>query len=167
MTWVPVSRADVRARKLADRHYSRRQIGTPQFAPAAKRTLVLLWHDDTAVWVSQAPEYRMARTGGVREIREWVCTLFRNEGAGLSSDLIRLAVGHTANTWGEVPAGGFVTFVDPDRTRHKRDPGRCFRKAGWLPDGITGGGYVRLRLPACNIHPIAVELGPLFSQIAA
>ncbi len=103
----------------------------------------------------------MARNGGKRAIREWVCTLFRNESGALSSDMIRLAVGHTAAAWGEPPEGGFVTFVDPDRTRRKRDPGRCYRKAGWRPDGVTGGGYVRLRLPAVDIQPIAITMGPL------
>jgi hypothetical protein len=48
---------------------------------------------------------------------------------------------------------GFVTFVDTDQTRKKRDPGRCYLRAGWhyarKHDGSrdsTKGGLVVLRL---------------------
>jgi hypothetical protein len=69
-----------------------------------------------------------------------VNSLFRNEGAGLSSDLIRLAVAHTRAHWAAVPDLGMVTFVDASKVRHKRDPGRCYRKAGFRHVGFTAGG---------------------------
>lgn len=75
-----------------------------------------------------------------------MCSCFRNEGAGLSSELIREAVAATRAVWGDPPALGFVTFVDPDKTRRKRDPGRCYRKAGWRVCGETAGGLVALQL---------------------
>lgn len=39
-----------------------------------------------------------------------------------------------------------VTFVDTEKVRHKRDPGRCYRKAGWKPCGYTKGGLLALQL---------------------
>lgn len=76
----------------------------------------------------------------------WLCSCFRNEGAGLSSELITEAVAATRAVWGEPPALGFVTFVDRDKTRKKRDPGRCYRRAGWSVCGETKGGLVALQL---------------------
>jgi len=62
-----------------------------------------------------------------------VNSTFRNESDVLSSDLIREAVGITRNDFGELPPLGMVTFVDTKKTRKKRDPGRCYRKAGFIP----------------------------------
>jgi hypothetical protein len=36
--------------------------------------------------------------------------------------------------------------VNRDKTRRKRDPGRCFRRAGFEPCGETKGGLVALQL---------------------
>ncbi len=49
-----------------------------------------------------------------------------------------------------------VTFVDPAKTRRKRDPGRCFRRAGFHAVGFTKGGLVALQmLPAEMPEPCA------------
>lgn len=69
------------------------------------------------------------------------CAVFRNEGAGLSSDLIRAA---DEIAWERWPGERLYTYVDANKTRRKRDPGRCFRKAGWRPCGTTKGGLVIL-----------------------
>lgn len=65
------------------------------------------------------------------------CAVFRNEGPQLSSLLIRGAMEAARLRW---PGERVYTYVDPKRTRHKRDPGRCFIKAGWKPRGETKGG---------------------------
>jgi hypothetical protein len=39
-----------------------------------------------------------------------------------------------------------VTFVRADAVRHKRDPGRCFRKAGFAHVGFTEGGLWAFQL---------------------
>lgn len=65
------------------------------------------------------------------------CAVFRNEGAGLSSDLIRAAVEMAWERW---PGERLYTYIDPQKTRHKRDPGRCFLKAGWRHHGWSKGG---------------------------
>jgi hypothetical protein len=76
-------------------------------------------------------------------------TMFSNEGAGLSSELILEAVAASRAIYGEPPPLGMVTFVDASKTRHKRDPGRCYRRAGFRCVGETKGGLVALQmLPA-------------------
>jgi hypothetical protein len=46
-----------------------------------------------------------------------------------------------------------VTFVDASKVRRKRDPGRCFLRAGFERDGATEGGLLAFvlrpdRMPA-------------------
>jgi hypothetical protein len=71
--------------------------------------------------------------------------MFRNESPHLSSELIGEAVAVTRYLWGKPPRDGIITFVNADKTRRKRDPGRCYRKAGWRFIGHTNGGLVTLQ----------------------
>src|SRR4051812_30281114 len=70
--WQVVDRDDPRARRLADRHYSRRTPGAAEFLYAG-RTLVLLGTDERAVW------------GAIHHLRPkgdamvWRCAIFRDE----------------------------------------------------------------------------------------
>lgn len=165
MIWSRSHRFDARALPLADRHYNRRAVGSPQFVPPG-RAVVLLSTCGRAVWVTSWPfaEYvRHAWPGA------WVNSLFRNEGAGLSSDLIRQAVAATLAVWPDPPALGMVTFVDAAKTRHKRDPGRCYRRAGFQHVGFTAGGLWAFRLmperfpeAEASLEPKPRVWGPLF-----
>jgi hypothetical protein len=84
-----------------------------------------------------------------------VCSAFRNETRTyLSSLLIREAVAATRARFGEPPALGMVTFVDPDKVRRKRDPGRCFLRAGFVREGETKGGLLAFRLSPSSM-PLA------------
>ncbi len=47
---------------------------------------------------------------------------------------------------GEPPALGMVTFVDASKVRRKRDPGRCYIRAGFRRVGFTQGGLHALQL---------------------
>ena len=137
-------RFDQEARKIADRHYSRQKVGTPDFVGNGKPLVLLAPHDGpaTALWVTLwQPYVRHAWTDC------WQCTLFRNEGAGLSSELITEAVAATCAIWGDPPKNGFLTFIDQDKTKPKRHPGYCYRMAGWIEDGKTKNGLIALRLP--------------------
>ncbi len=126
MHWYLTYRADPRAARLADRHYSRGTIGAVQFAPPG-RCLVLLNREASAVWVTSwpYPEYVLRAWKDA-----WLCTLFRNESSLLSSELIREAVAVTRWRYGESPMSGMITMIDETKIRHKRDTGRCYRKAG-------------------------------------
>jgi hypothetical protein len=89
----------------------------------------------------------------------WVCSCFRNEGPDLSSDLIREAVAITRWRWPDNPLG-MVTFVDPAKVRHKRDPGRCFVRAGFRRVGLTKDrGLIALALEVADM-PEALEPAP-------
>lgn len=161
MTWWQRShRADPRACAIADRHYNRQKVGSPQFVPPGR--CLVLRHADDALWVSSWPfaEYVRHAWGGA-----WVNSLFRNESDRLSSELIREAVALTVGHWPEVPDLGMVTFVDADKTRRKRDPGRCYRRAGFEHVGFTKGGLWAFRmLPADMPDPVQLDgtQDPLF-----
>lgn len=133
--WFKVKRSNYHARALADRHYSRQTPGAADFMASGK-TFVLLTHDRGAVW---GVIENMDPAGGLR----WRCSIFRNEGPARSSDLIREATERTYQYWrshyGALPSVPLTTEVDPEKTRRKRDPGRCFRKAGWFVVGERRG----------------------------
>lgn len=159
MRWRLSNRADPVARDIADRHYNRQKIGATQFVPPGK--CLVLVADSTeghggALWISHAPDarYVLHRWPGL-----WVCTAFRNEGAGLSSELIREALAATVDAWGEPPPGGMLTFIDPEKTTPKEIPGWCFRRAGFKSDGTSEGGLIALVLPARRFPSAAPPAG--------
>ena len=140
MRWHLSWRADPSAREIADRHYNRQKVGADQFVPPG-RCLVLIAsspgaRSPDALWITSWPmaEYVKHAWAGA-----WTCSAFRNEapmpyrldGPMVSSELIRQAVAATVAHFGPPPAMGFVSFVDGRRVRRKRDPGRCFLRAGW------------------------------------
>lgn len=155
--WRISHRADPRALPLADAHYNRQKIGSPQFVPPG-RCLVLLTENKTALWCSSWPfaEFTKHRWAGA-----WVNSLFRNERRDLhlSSDLITEAVAITRWHFGEPPALGMVTFIDRDEVRPKRDPGRCYLRAGFERDGETQGGLVAVRMRPERMPPAQMPVG--------
>lgn len=163
MRWHLSHKYDSRALPLADRHYNRRKPGSPQFVPPG-RALVLLTENADAVWITSWPfaQYVRHAWGGA-----WVNSLFRNESPHLSSELIREAIAATRAHWPDVPDLGLVTFVDPRKTRHKRDPGRCYRKAGFHVVGETKKDrLIALQLLAHEM-PQAVPALPSWAPIPA
>lgn len=166
--WHRSDRFDRRALPLADRHYNRRKVGSPQFVPPG-RCLVLLTEDAGALWVTSYPfaEYvRHAWAGAL------VNALFRRESGPLASDLIVAACAATVAEW-PLPDLGMVTFVDPGKVRPKRDPGRCYLRAGFTHVGWTKGGLKAFQLrpedfpPPAPPHPPVLPGGliqpPLFA----
>lgn len=148
--WVLSSRADKDVLPLADRHYNRQKVGSPQFVPPG-RCVVLKSACRRAVWVTSWPfaQYVKHAWAGA-----WMNSLFRNEGAGLSSELILEAVAATLDVWPQPPDLGMVTFVDAKKTRRKRDPGRCYRRAGFEHVGFTRSGLWAFQLlPAAMPYP--------------
>jgi hypothetical protein len=154
MRWRVSNRFDPQGAALADRHYSRGTVGSPQFVGSGSDVVLIapLEGSPQALWVTKWQKY--VRTPWW--VDAWICSLFRNEGAGLSSELITEATAATCAVWGDPPPRGFVTFVNADKTRTKRDPGRCFRKAGWKEVGRTNGGLIVLMLaPSDFPAPVA------------
>lgn len=154
--WHLSHRYDQEARELADRHYNRRKVGSPQFAPPG-RLLVLKTQPADAFWITSWPfgEYVRHEWPGA-----WVCSAFRNEGTRLSSDLIREAVAITVWKWGAPDAHGMLTFVNAAKVRAKRDPGRCFIRAGFEVVGKSKrDGLVALLLPTAALPAPLVPHG--------
>lgn len=142
MLWELSWRTDPRARQLADRHYNRQKIGSPGFVPPG-RCLVLYSILGDAFWVTSWPFVQYVRHAWAGA---WICSAFRNEGSVLSSHLIRQAVSATRWKYPEPPELGMVTFVNAGKVRRKRDPGRCFLRAGFRNVGKTKGGLIALQL---------------------
>ncbi len=77
----------------------------------------------------------------------WCCSIFRNESAGLSSELIEAAMALTAERWSDRPADHWLrlTWIDTTKVRSS-NPGYCFKQAGWWVDREwTHPRLIRLR----------------------
>lgn len=156
MPWVRSWSTDPVGRALADRHYNRQKIGSTRFIPPG-RCIVLVHQDGGAVWGVSYPFAQYVRHAWAGA---WINSIFRNESGDLSSALITSAIAATLcmareKDW-DVPDLGLITFVDDSKTRHKRDPGRCYRKAGFREVGATQSGLVALQLLPADM-PAPVE----------
>ncbi len=171
MIWQLAHRAHHACRLIADRHYNRQKVGSPQFVPPG-RCMVLYAKTGTgeAVWVTSWPfgEYVRHRWPGA-----WVCSAFRNEGAGVASEMITEAVAATCAFYGAPPPLGMITFVDrrmvrPTKVRGWQVWGWTYRKAGFEDDGETEGGLLALRIPPERMPApcMAVGMQPQLMGIA-
>lgn len=149
MIWKKSNRADPLAREIADRHYNRQKPGAPQFVPPG-RCLVLYAETETgkAIWVTSWPYAQYVKHEWARS---WICSCFRNEGAGVASDLIRQAVAATIAFYGPPPSQGMVTFIDRKKVRpimvHGTPTwGRTYELAGFQKVGETKGGLLAMQL---------------------
>ena len=145
--WIPIKDGDPSAMSIFKRHYTARKARKiEQFiGPGGKMALITPDAKALFAWrefISDAGET------GIN------CAVFRNEGTELarSSDLIRAAIVEARTRW---PFQRLHTYVDPREVRHKRDPGRCFRKAGFTlcrnEDGkprTTKDGKLIFEIPA-------------------
>ncbi len=128
--WVEVRDGDATAAALFDRHYSRNPAarGHPRVAgPGEKMVLLTPCVHALFVWrqfITKDP------SAGPEDVN---CAIFRNEDAGLSSDLIRAAM---PLAWGKWGPQRLYTYVNPRRVRSS-NPGCCFLKAGWRRAGYT------------------------------
>lgn len=168
MIWQWSHRFDPRSLPLADRHYNRRKPGSPQFVPPGR--CCCLYAEvpaGRAFWVTSWPfgEYvRHAWPGA------WVCSAFRNEGAGRASDLIADALSCTRDAFGD-GALGMVTFVDrskvqPTVVRGAKVWGWTYRKAGFREAGETKGGLLALYIATADMPASRRALMPLEAATA-
>lgn len=156
MIWQKSNRADPKAREIADRHYNRQKPGSPQFVPPG-RCLVLYAETATgkALWVTSWPyaQYVKHQWAGA-----WICSAFRNEGAGIASELIREAVAATRAYYGDPPELGMVTFIDPKKVKPTMTHGvptwgRTYELAGFEHVGKTKGGLLAMQLRPEKMPP--------------
>jgi hypothetical protein len=141
--WRLSSSSDPEALALADRHYSRRTPGSKTFTGVG-REIVLVTTDCRAVWAVVYQRTPCKSGTGVSRGRNsipdqkphyvWRNMMFRNEGAGLSSDLIKEATERTFSEWlkryGQLPSERLRTEIDVKAVRSS-NPGFCYLCAGW------------------------------------
>jgi hypothetical protein len=145
MIWRQVHRYYGPARELADRHYSRQKVGSPQFMPSGScMVLYAEDRDQRAVWGTSWPkaEFTKHEWAGA-----WMCSIYRNEGFPRSHKLIRQAVAATRSFYGDPPPMGMVTFINEDLVRDKATPGWTFFLAGFRPVGRSAKrGFLAMQL---------------------
>jgi hypothetical protein len=137
--WIEVRDANDTARDIFRRHYScRNKMSKSLFFAGWGHKMVLLTADAKAMFVWRYKEFREDGQEGIN------CAVFRNEGAGLSSDLIRAADALADARW---PGERHFTFVNSQKIASS-NPGYCFKAAGWRSCGITQRGlHILERLP--------------------
>lgn len=140
MTWVVVPKFTPAGAKLADGHYSRRKVGSPQFMPPGD-TLVLLSQDEKSVFGWWRPHPR----SGIKSMNGldgWTCSIFRHtehddDGTAhlfvLEAERLLATRGHVASGVGCGP-DGMLTYVWPAKIKSE-NPGYCFKLAGWHTAG--------------------------------
>jgi hypothetical protein len=156
--WFSVSDKDPRAVAMYRRHYSaakNRDLPRQRAARLSRREggiagtgdyLALMTPLCDALFVWKRYPGGLSINGNQQGI---VCSVFRNEGPTLSSDLIREA---DALAWHRWPGERLYTYVWDDKIR-STNPGYCFIKAGWRKCGRAKG-----RLTILEILPEWLEV---------
>lgn len=128
--WLEVRDGNVTVASIYDRHYSRNPAsrGDSRVAgPGRKMVLLTPCARATFVWRIFKSKDPLAAPGDIN------CAIFRNEGAGLASELIRVAMQLAWDKWGPQR---LYTYVNPRRVKSP-NPGYCFKQAGWRVCGVT------------------------------
>ena len=165
--WRLSYRCDPEVVPMADRHYNRQKIGAPGFVPPGRCHVLKIGTPEqlrtpetgAAFWVTSWPfaEYVRHAWAGA-----WVCSAFRNEGAGVSSELIQQAVVSTRQKWPEVPELGMISFIDPSKVQPRPIRGRKTWGHSWFEAGFNHVGYTKGGLWTFQIAAEKIE--DIFSQ---
>jgi hypothetical protein len=130
--WVEVRDGHPDLRPFYNRHYSAHRFRDGRQPPkiiGPGQYMALLAFDGTALFCWRKA-IMMDGQEGVN------CAVFRNEGKTRSSDLIRQAMTRAWKRWhGE----RLFTYVNPKKIA-SRNPGYCFKCAGWTRCGTSLGG---------------------------
>ena len=130
--WERVTKFDVRCAAIADRHYSRRKVGSPQFMPPGE-TIVLYRPGAVFGWWRPHPRSGIKQMNG---LDGWTCTIFRNEARGQLSSVLILAAEEFIVDCGP---DGLITYVFDKKVR-STNPGACFKAAGYRRTGRSADG---------------------------
>lgn len=158
MIWSLSHRASRESVLIADRHYNRQKIGTPQFVPPGR---CLVFKAPNALWVTSWPfaEYTKHQWAGA-----FINTLFRKECEGEASSYIRDACAATRHEWPEIPELGMITFIDPNevkprKVRHRLCIGISYFEAGFVHVGYTKAGLWTMQLTPDKFPPASPAHG--------
>lgn len=160
VTWRLSSSSDAAALQIVDGtgpfsnhgpHYSRRTPGSKTFTGVGQE-VVLVTECGRAVWACVRQRTPSAKGKGGSRGREgdadpgprylWRNMVFRNLGAGLSSELIINATDqtyyHWASRYGSLPEERLRTEIGIKSVR-STNPGFCYLRAGWIKDRVVRG----------------------------
>lgn len=140
--WLQVKDGNDTGRSIFDNHYSRRHYrnGPRSLLYGGPGERMILITPDALALLIWRKFFSLDHQPGVS------CACFRNEGspAGKSSDLIRAGMEIAWERWPNEQR--LYTYINTKQVRHKRDPGRCFLRAGWKHAGVTKGGLLILEV---------------------
>ena len=136
--WYQVSAGDPAVMALYRRHYSSQlnyQRGGLICTPPGE-SMVLMTADSRALFAWVLQRFRLDRVDGP------ICTIFRNEGPYLSSELIEEACQFAWTRW---PDSDLYTYVAPYLIK-STNPGYCFKRSGFeqMP-GLSARSLILLR----------------------
>ena len=144
--WIGIKDGDPRAVALFNRHYSARRGGDRirygMSGPGQTMTLLTVQCDALYIWLNNQVERYDGQVG-------LNCTIFRNEGPVLSSELILEAEGLAWQRW---PGIRLFTYVWDSKVE-SINPGYCFKMAGWKTCGRNADG----RLTILEKYPEEVQ----------
>ncbi|HLV20137.1 MAG TPA: hypothetical protein VKZ49_04615 [Polyangiaceae bacterium] len=131
--WTLTHKGDRECVALADRHYSRRKVGSPQFMPPGQ-TIVLRAAGAVWGWWRPAPQSGIRAMNG---LDGWTCTIFRNERSDLHLSSAMVVAAEEFLT--DCGPDGLITYVWDSRVR-SHNPGCCFKAAGYRVTGRSADG---------------------------
>lgn len=150
-------------------HYSRRTPGSKTFTGVGEE-IVLVTADGRAVWAVVRQRVPMRRGSGASRGRAgetdakpyvWRNMIFRNLGAGLSSELIREATEMTYQAWldryGRLPTERLRTEIDVRKVK-STNPGFCYLKAGWTKGETKRNKLFLYAPPPPALLPVAYAM---------
>lgn len=169
MIWRMSHRADPPANVLAKRHYNCQTPDSSQYMPPGSCVCFITGEPANAVWGTSWPitEYVKHEWAG-----DWVNSIFRSENAGKASELIRQGVSATRHLYGEPPALGMVTFIDPlkvqpRKIRRRPTWGWTYLEAGFKHVGYTKGGLWAFQMLPADMPPAAAPIGAQLEMVGA
>ena len=156
--WTLSHKADRRGAQLADGHYSRRKVGSPQFMPPGE-TVVLVAPGAVFGWWRPHPRSGLKAMNGYDG---WTCSIFRRVSGPLASDMILAA--ELALEDKSCGPSGLLSYVWPAKVRSS-NPGYCFQMAGYRDIGASADGRKRLFWKPWEMRGVAAS--GLFPPIKA
>lgn len=149
--WTVVPKFTPAAARLADGHYSRRTIGSPQFMPPGQ-TLILMTAEADAVFGWWRPDPSSGIVA-MNKLDGWTCTIFRNVSPHLSSELILEAEAELLARH-DVGPDGLITYVWDSKVA-SANPGYCFKRAGWKATGRSADNRKTLLQKPVTLQAVA------------
>ena len=145
--WIEVKDGDARVRGMYQRHYSAHKYKGDLRIVGPGEHMILMTQDCLALFAWRKGHDSGYRWHGIDAQIGVNCTIFRNEGDMLSSDLIKEADEMAWRRWPTEPR--HYTYVNADKIKSSH-PGYCFLMAGWdyqrdeseKPVKTKGGLYI-------------------------